>query len=208
MKIRRNGHFAMFGVAGLALLGAFVGQSILPGTPKVNAEEASSQVVVKVNPIIALSTSGTDAGTLNIRVTDEQMAAGDRMASGGVNVKVTTNDPSGYAVYINTQGTNASLTRTDGITAENIQPLTAATTSSAFPEGYWGYSTDGGSNYKPVPTSAGSHTVSTAAVTYDSAATEHSHTFTIGAKAKSTTPSGHYQNTIVFTAIPAMSLND
>ena len=204
MRLDRDKFLWVFSVSFAALLSVFVGQSVLVPTESVSADTATAVLTANVHPIISMSTEGTEDGALPIEI---DRASGANMGTGKVTVKVSTNDPDGYSLYITTDKADTTLSQ-DGIT-DRIKALEGETKKANFPENSWGYSVDGGANYKPVQADAynpdvNPDVIETAepAKTYGSATTNNETEVTIGAKVKSVLPSGVYSNTVVFTAIP------
>ena len=204
MRLDRDKFLWVFSVSFAALLSVFVGQSVLVPTESVSADTATAVLTANVHPIISMSTEGTENGALPIEI---DRAAGANMGTGKVIVKVSTNDPDGYSLYITTDKADTTLSQ-DGVT-DRIKALEGETKKANFPENSWGYSIDGGANYKPVQADTYNPDVNPDALetaeparTYGSATTDNQTEVTIGAKVKSVLPSGVYSNTVVFTAIP------
>lgn len=209
MRFNRDIYLRSFSLATAALFGVFVGYSVFAPVDTNAAEQATTQVSVGVSPTIALSTEGADAsGALPIEV---DQVGGTNMGTGEIVVKVSTNDPEGYSLFINTDKADTTLSQ-DGVT-DRILALEGETSVANFPENSWGYSIDGGSTYRPVQPSADNPALDPSkletaprAKTTNTVATNDATNITIGAKVKSTTPSGTYGNTVVFTAIPNMDI--
>ncbi len=211
MILNKNKYLWSFSVATAAVFGAFIGYSILAPTVNTSAIEdtASSNVRVGITPTIALSAEGADAsGDLII---DTNYAAGNIMGTGQIVIKVSTNDPEGYSLFINTDKADTTLSQ-DGVTAR-VRALDGETAVEDFPENYWGYSIDGGLTYYPVQPDTNNpalypEATETAprAKVHNSTADEDETEFTIGAKIGATLPSGTYNNTVVFTAVPNMDI--
>ena len=193
------------------LLGLFISCSVLTPTESSSAvdDTANTEVTVGITPIISLSMEGADeTGSLPIEI---DFTSGDNMGTGQLLLKVTTNDPEGYSLFINTDKSDTTLSQ-NGIT-DRVNALPGRTEVGDFPENYWGYSIDGGSTYYPVQPSTDNPALypekfetAARAKIYNSAATNDETEVTIGAKVKSSLPSGTYSNTIVFTAMPNMNL--
>ncbi|MDO4889457.1 MAG: hypothetical protein Q4A25_02080 [Candidatus Saccharibacteria bacterium] len=194
------------------MFGVFVGYSILiPTVNTIAAEDtANTKVSASVTPTISLSAEGADeTGALPIEI---DFVSGNNMGTGQMLIKVSTNDPEGYSLFINTDKPDTTLSQ-NGIT-DRVKALPGETAVADFPENYWGYSIDGGSTYYPVQPSTNNpalypETAETAprAKVYNAIANEDETNVTIGAKVKASLPSGTYSNTVVFTAMPNMNLS-
>ena len=205
MKFKRDNYLWVLSFMATGLLGAFLGQSIFAPTESTNAtsDTEGTAVSAKVAETISLSTEGADEyGNLVI-----EAASGSVISSGDITVKVTTNDPEGYSLYITTDKADTTLSQ-DGIT-EKIQALDGETAEADFPENHWGYAIDGGTTYYPVQPNTENpaeypDVLSTAvpAKTHTGISTNDPTEVTIGAKVRGDFPSGEYSNTVVFTAIP------
>lgn len=205
MKIKRDNYLWVLGIATVGLFGAFLGQSILTPARSTSAASDTADLTVsaRVRESISISVEGADeTGTLAIDATSS-----GKPDTGEVTVKVTTNDPEGYSLYITTDKADTTLSQ-NGIT-EKIQALEGATAEADFPENYWGYAIDGETTYYPVqPVSENPaenpDVISTAtpAKSQPGISTADETLVTIGAKVSGDFPSGEYSNTVVFTAIP------
>ena len=209
MRLKRDNYLWALGFASFALLSAFVGQSVLIPTENTSAVEDSSvtEVSVGITPIIAVTVTGADeTGTLPIEVVNNELG------TGVVNVEVSTNDPSGYSLFITTNRADHALTQ-NGIT-DRIHALEGETAVADFPESHWGYSVDGGNTYYPVQPNTdnpaeypGVIADAPRAKVYNGPATKDDTEVTIGARVKVNIYGGTYSNTVVFTAIPNISVN-
>ena len=195
-------------MASAALVSVFAISSIFVPIESTSAIEdtATTRVLVGITPTISISTEGADeTGTLPIDV------SGDAMGTGDITVKVSTNDPEGYSLFINTDKPDTTLSQ-DGVT-DRVNALSGETAVADFPDNSWGYSIDGGLTYYPVQSSTNNpalypEVAETAprAKVHNTVANEDETEITIGAKVKGSLPSGTYSNTVVFTAMPNMDL--
>lgn len=209
MRFNRDIYLRGFGLATAALVGAFVGYSVFVPVDTNAAEQATTQVSVDISPTISLSTEGADAsGNLPIEV---DQVSGTNMGTGEIAVKVSTNDPEGYSLFINTDKADTTLSQ-NGVT-DRILALEGETSVANFPDNSWGYSIDGGSTYFPVQPNTENPAVDPSkmataprAKITSAAAANDTTNVTIGAKVKSSLPSGTYGNTVVFTAFPNMDV--
>ena len=205
MKFKRDNYLWVLSLMAAGLLSSFLGQSIFIPTENTNATSDTSDLTVsaKVAETISLSTEGADEyGNLVIEATGS--SAPD---TGTITVKVSTNDPEGYSLYITTDKADTTLSQ-NGIT-EKIQALEGETAEADFPDNHWGYAIDGASTYHPVQPNTENpaeypDVISTAipAKTHPGISANDPTTVTIGAKVSGDFPSGEYSNTVVFTAIP------
>ena len=204
MKFKRDNYLWVLSFMATGLLGSFLGQSILAPTENTNAtgDSGNTEVSASVAETIAISTEGADEyGNLAIDAVASDISTGD------LTVKVSTNDPEGYSLYITTDKADTTLSQ-DGVT-EKILALEGATAEADFPENYWGYALDGATTYYPVQPvtenpSEYPDVISTAtpAKTHTGISNNDETAVTIGAKVRGDMPSGEYSNTIIFTAIP------
>ena len=211
MKFKRDKYLYGMSTLTAVLFGAFVGYSVLVPAINTSAVEdtATTKVTVGITPTISISTEGADAtGTLPIEV---DYASGENMGTGQLSVKVSTNDPEGYSLFINTDKPDTTLSQA-GVT-ERVLALSGETALADFPENHWGYSVDGGSTYYPVQPSTENpalypEKIETAAraKVHTGVATDDETEVTIGAKVGAALPSGTYSNTLVLTAIPNMDV--
>ena len=205
MKFKRDNYLWVLSLMAAGLLSGFLGQSIFIPTESTNASSDTGNLSVsaKVAETISLSTEGADEhGNLII-----DAASGANLSTGDITVKVSTNDPEGYALYITTDKADTTLSQ-DGIT-EKIQALEGETAEAEFPVNHWGYAIDGSSTYYPVQPNTENPaeypdvlSTATPAKTHTGISTNDPTSVTIGAKVSGDFPSGEYGNTVVFTAIP------
>lgn len=209
MVLSKNKCLCGFSIATAAIFSAFVGFSTIVTENTSAVGTANTKLKVGITPTIAISTEGADQfGNLpiNIDFVDGNMGTGD------ITVKVSTNDPEGYSLYVNTDTPDATLSQ-NGIT-DRVKALPGETAVADFPDNYWGYSVDGGSTYRPVQSSSENPGVNpdkagtaTSAKVHHSSATDDETEVTIGAKVRASLPSGTYSNTVVFTAMPNMDVS-
>ena len=211
MIFNKNKFLWSFSAASAIVFSVFVGYSVLIPVESTSATEdtATTTVSASITPTIALSAEGADeSGSLPI---DIDFVSGNNMGTGQMLLKVSTNDPEGYSLFINTDKPDTTLSQS-GIT-DRVKALPGETAVADFPENYWGYSIDGGSTYYPVQPSTENPALypekmetAARAKVHHSTATEDETEVTIGAKVKASLPSGTYSNTVVFTAIPNMDV--
>ena len=110
MKIKRDYHLWTLTLVAIGLFGAFVGQSILTPAQSTNAtgDSANLEVAATIKPTIAITTEGADEFS-NLEI--EPDASADNMGTGTITVKVSTNDPTGYSLYITTDTADNTLSQ-------------------------------------------------------------------------------------------------
>ena len=198
-------NFMKVNLAGLAVLGAFASFSIFAPEKSTNAAStATSDVTVSVSPSISVGQSATNVAFTATTSADSSTST----ATANMSVYVTTNDPSGYKLYINTTDTETGLTRTENgeVATEKVQALSGDSTLANFGSNYWGYSTDTGETktYHAVPSSSVTNGSDNYIDYYGSSASDRETVVHFGAKVANTLPAGHYTNTVVFTAITTL----
>jgi len=118
-------------------------------------------------------------------------------AKGEITINVTTDNPSGYSLYLSTIDVSTTLTHANGT---DTIAMTSNTVAGTLLSNTWGYNKGLASitsTFLAVPPPASTAIISSSAdpITNDKT------TVTIGVKADTTLPSGLYSNTVVFTAI-------
>ena len=209
MRFKSDNYLWALGLAAFALLSSFVGKSVFVPVENTSAagDSSSTRVSVGINPTIAVTVTGTDEyGALPIEVVNNELG------TGVVNVAVSTNDPSGYALFVTTDKADTALSQ-NGVT-DRVLALNGETAVADFPEGRWGYSVDGGNTYRPVQPNTenpaeypGKIASAPRAKVYNGTAAQDETEITIGARVRANAASGTYSNTVVFTAIPNISIN-
>ena len=176
---------------------------ILPDS--VSAEEANTKVSLKVNPVIGIA--------LDEAVTVEVLPTADgTFSSNKANLSVTTNNETGYSLYLATTNGENTLTSNNPSTTETINAITLADgidsiPSSDFTNNTWGYNLSTGdvsasdsTTYKPVPTTNGTTPINTPT----EAPTEgngDTYSLIFGTKINTALPSGTYSNDVVVSVV-------
>ncbi len=184
------------GTASLAILGIIGALAFCPiSNPETNAATSGS-VKVSVKAASNLSFS------LDPTVTME-MNAGE-FQPGVAAMKISTNNPTGYAVYMQTLDNQSTLSNeTDTTITQTINSITANTLGSAMTGNTWGYSfgTDpinASSTFKQVQsTNTRIHSTTTASATGQT----DNYNLGFGAHIDNTLPSGVYSNSVVISVI-------
>ena len=185
----------LLGLSAIALTGLFAAM-LFPALPdSATAQEATITTSVKVLPVIGLAAA--DSYTVNVTPTEHGASSKSTQT-----LTVTTNNETGYSIYLQT---------------ENGQPTLASTTSSstinAVPDGSlladfdpntWGYNldqsavSDATTTYHPVPTSTGGDPAGSS----DAPAPDgDSYNLTFGALVDTSLPSGAYSNRVVLSVL-------
>ena len=179
---------------------------LFPALPEqVSAEEANTKVSLTVNPVIGIA--------LDEAVTVEVLPTADgTFSSNKANLSVTTNNETGYSLYLATTNGENTLTSNNPSTTETINAITLADgtdsiPSSDFTNNTWGYNLSTGdvsasdsTTYKPVPTTNGTTPINTPT----EAPTEGSgdtYSLIFGTKINTALPSGTYSNDVVVSAV-------
>ena len=195
----------LLGISGAALA-LLAGLMLFPALPEqVSAEEANTKVSLTVNPVIGIALD--EAVTVEVLPTAE-----GTFSSNKANLSVTTNNETGYSLYLATTNGENTLTSNNPSTTETIDAITLADgtdpiPSSDFTNNTWGYNLSTGdvsasdsTTYKPVPTTNGTTPINTPteAPTEDNG---DAYSLMFGAKVDTSLPSGTYSNQVVVSAV-------
>lgn len=151
-----------------------------------------------------LNASNTLSVSLEKEVTLDVTPTGDgSFTSMPARLTVTTNNPKGYSVYLNTADSTNALTYTDPTFTGpqyEIAPLSGTTTAANFSANTWGYAlTDDAATdateYRPVPLS----TTKIDSVNHFIAESQRNLTF--AAKVDGNRPAGQYENHVMVSVI-------
>ena len=187
-----GGH--LLGTSG-ALLALLLGVMLFPTTPDaVHAEETGSTATLAIDPSIAISIPGEIAFAVTPTATGE-------FASGSATLSVSTNNSSGYALYLSAPDGNA-LKSLNPDTSATVAALSQPATSDSddFANNTWGYNLgtsapDASATYQAVPLDQSQPQQTTEAPTNDT------YTLTFGAKVDNTMPSGTYTSTVTISVV-------
>ena len=159
----------------------------------VSAEEATIKASVTVQPVLGL-TVGSDNYVVNVTPTET-----GEFSSRTATVEVTTNNETGYSLYLATENQQATLANAEG-TAE-IAPVSGEVTATGFGANTWGYNlgkeaVSEVTMYQAVPTQngepAGGSEVPVEGDEYN---------LTFGAFVNTELPGGAYSNRVVVSAV-------
>ena len=159
----------------------------------VNAEEATIKASVTVQPVLGL-TVGSDNYVVNVTPTE----AGE-FSSRTATVEVTTNNETGYSLYLATENQQATLANAEG-TAE-IAPVSGEVTATRFGANTWGYNlgkeaVSEATMYQAVPTQNGEPAGGSEVPVEDD-----EYNLTFGAFVNTELPGGAYSNRVVVSAV-------
>ena len=159
----------------------------------VNAEEATIKASVTVQPVLGLA-GGSDNYVVNVTPTET-----GEFSSRTATVEVTTNNETGYSLYLATENQQATLANAEG-TAE-IAPVSGEVMATGFGANTWGYNlgkevVSEATMYQAVPTQngepAGGSEVPVEGDEYN---------LTFGAFVNTELPGGAYSNRVVVSAV-------
>ena len=186
--IDNNKGRVLAGMSG-AVMVLVLGAMLFPSLPTaVQAEESGSTANLNVESAVAISLPDTVA----IDVTPTQDGT---FSSSNVNLSVSTNNNSGYALYFATTGKDNHMHSQNQATTETIAPVSGSVTQATFASNTWGYNlraaSEGAANddteYQAVPESDDTTSGDTALKT-TSAPSNDSYNLTFGAKVNTSIP--------------------
>ena len=168
---------------------------LFPTTPDAaRAEETGSIATLAIDPSIAISIPGEISFAVTPTATGE-------FASGSATLSVSTNNSSGYALYLSAPDGNA-LKSPNPDTSATVAALSQPATSDSddFTSNSWGYNLgtstpDASATYQAVPLDQSQPQQTTEAPTNDT------YTLTFGAKVDNTMPSGTYTSTVTISVV-------
>ena len=180
--------------ASLALV-LLVGALLFPTTPDAVHAEETTKATLAIQPTLAV----TLPNTVNFEV---QPTAAGAVTSGSATLSISTNNETGYSLYLSTADDNNALHSINPDTQQTITALTREnTTADNFTNNTWGYNlskdtaTDS-TTYQSVPTTQPSDPqIITEAPTTDT------YNLTFAAKVDSSLPSGTYTNTVTVSVV-------
>lgn len=179
-----------------AALGVLSALAILPAAENsARAAENTASISVNAKPMLSIS-GATD---VDMTITPSMSAT---FSSSSTTLGVKTNNPTGYAVYVNTKNNQPTLAHESSSTTINaIAATTDGITSANFAANTWGFAIgnvapSATTLYKPVPGAISEPTVTTATI-----ATNDTYHLAFGAAVDTTIPSGNYSNTVIVSVI-------
>ena len=198
----------LLGLSAIALTGLFAAM-LFPALPdSATAQEATITTSVKVLPVIGLAVA--DSYTVNVTPTEH--GAYDKSTQ---TLTVTTNNETGYSIYLQTENGQPTLASTTS--SSTINAVADGSLLADFDPNTWGYNldqsavSDATTTYHPVPTSTGGDPAGSS----DAPAPDgDSYNLTFGALVDTSLPSGAYSNRVVLSVLanpaydPQTSLQD
>ena len=177
------------------MLALLLGVMLFPITPDaVHAEETGSTATLAIDPSIAISIPGEISFAVTPTATGE-------FASGSATLSISTNNSSGYALYLSAPDGNA-LKSLNPDTSATVAALSQPATSDSddFANNTWGYNLgtttpDTSATYQAVPLDQSQPQQTTEAPTNDT------YTLTFGTKVDNTIPSGTYTSTVTISVV-------
>lgn len=123
-------------------------------------------------------------------------------------LRVNTNSDTGYVAIFSVDGTKAANDTSGRLTdlknyseGATIPTLTSPQTKANFPVGHWGYSLDGGENYRGITTYEDTNRL---VIDSNQVGSDGVTNFTFGVKINDSQPAGMYSNTLLITAVADM----
>ena len=172
---------------------------VFPTLPQsAQAEEAESKVSLSVAPVISLSLQDTVA----VEVTPTQDGT---FSSNTAALSISTNNETGYSLYMATSNGKNTLTSQNPGTSDVISAVNGGedgVVSAKFDNNTWGYNlsqeaVSDATAYKAVPTANGD----TALITTSSPTEADTYNLTFGTKVDTSLPSGTYSNDVVVSVV-------
>ena len=164
-------------------------------TNSVFAESIETSITIK--PSLSLNIP-TNTITMNLDPSIDTFAEQD------LTIKVSTNNPDGFKLYVTTPSNNTDLVNTADST-KTIPNLTSSYATSAFPVNNWGYritedASSSSGNYGVFTSSDSTPIMQTTTATNEKMAT-----LSFAAKIDYTKPSGLYELNLSFKALPIVT---
>ena len=178
-----------------------VGALLFPTTPDaVHAEETGTKATLTINPVLSL---GLDSAvTMSVQPTST-----GEFTSGSAELTVSTNNETGYSLYLSTANGKATLDSINPATTTAVQPVSGNVAANDFGANTWGYNlgkdaaTDN-TTYQAVPTTATTPQATTAGPTLgDGTLAADTYNLNFGALINSDLPSGIYTNTVTVSVV-------
>ena len=168
---------------------------LFPTTPDAAHAEETTMATLAIQPTLAV----TLPNTVNFEV---QPTAAGAVTSGSATLSISTNNETGYSLYLSTADDDNALHSINPDTQQTITALTQENATAAnFTNNTWGYSlskdtaTDS-TTYQSVPTTQPSDPQ----ITTEAPATD-TYNLTFAAKVDSSLPSGTYINTVTVSVV-------
>ena len=185
----------LLGLSAIALTGLFAAM-LFPALPdSATAQEATITTSVKVLPVIGLAA----ADSYTVPVTPTEHGAFNKSTQ---TLTVTTNNETGYSIYLQTENGQPTLASTTS--SSTINAVTDGSLLAKFGPNTWGYNldqsavSDATTTYHPVPTTTGGDPAGSS----DAPAPDgDSYNLTFGTLVDTSLPSGAYSNRVVLSVL-------
>ena len=184
----------LLGLSAIALTGLFAAM-LFPALPdSATAQEATITTSVKVLPVIGLAA----AESYTVNVTPTEHGAFNKSTQ---TLTVTTNNETGYSIYLQTENGQPTLASTTS--SSTINAVADGSLIADFDPNTWGYNldqsavSDATTTYHPVPTTTGDPASSSDAPAPDG----DSYNLTFGTLVDTSLPSGAYSNRVVLSVL-------
>ena len=185
----------LLGLSAIALTGLFAAM-LFPALPdSATAQEATITTSVKVLPVIGLAAA--DSYTVNVTPTEH--GASNKSTQ---TLTVTTNNETGYSIYLQTENGQPTLASTTS--SSTINAVADGSLLADFDPNTWGYNldqstvSDATTTYHPVPTTTGGNPAGSS----DAPAPDgDSYNLTFGTLVDTSLPSGAYSNRVVLSVL-------
>ena len=183
------------------MLALLLGVMLFPTTPDAaHAEETGTKATLTINPVLSL---GLDSAvTMSVQPTST-----GEFTSGSAELTVSTNNETGYSLYLSTANGKATLDSINPATTTAVQPVSGNVAADGFGANTWGYNlgkeaaTDD-TTYQAVPTTASAPQATTAGPTLgDGILAADTYNLNFGALINSDLPSGTYTNTVTVSVV-------
>ena len=174
---------------------------LFPTTPEAaQAEETGTKATLTINPVLSLGLDGVVTMSVQPTSTGE-------FTSGSAELTVSTNNETGYSLYLSTANGKATLDSINPATTTAVQPVSGTVAADGFGANTWGYNlgkdaaTDD-ATYQAVPTTASAPQATTAGPTFgDGTLAADTYNLNFGALINSDLPSGTYTNTVTVSVV-------
>ena len=178
-----------------------VGALLFPVIPDAaQAEEAGTKATLTINPVLSL---GLDSAvTMSVQPTST-----GEFTSGSAELTVSTNNETGYSLYLSTANGKATLDSINPATTTAVQPVSGNVAADGFGANTWGYNLGkdaaaDDTTYQAVPTTATAPQATTTGPTLgDSTLAADTYNLNFGALINSDLPSGTYTNTVTVSVV-------
>ncbi len=192
IKIKQNhlNYLAYFSILNITILAITLLLPYCHDTVNAVEDTLTTEAGLNVGSMISLA--------LQDNIDIDVVPKGDlTFGSNTAKLTVTTNNRSGYSIYINTADGNTALKSIDSTNTASVASINENSPLNNFLPNTWGYSLQSGENktFSPIPAT------STAAVTTEVTAYHDEYDLSFGVAVGSDLPVGRYINTVLISAI-------